>query len=365
MKRLKIHTSEAVPGMIVAEDVYTYNNQLILSIGASLTDKMITRLKFYSINELYIKLAEPDVSQSPIFSKIPDVEIIYSDKVRSTPEFKNFSNQLSSAVSDFKRSFDSIIKADEPINTKDLTSQVLSVLTTARNSIHLFDMLHCSREFDDQTYTHSINVAVICAVMGQWLHMSKNDIEVLMLCGLLHDIGKSKVPDAIMNKPSTLTDAEYSTVKMHPIQGFTILQDQNIDIRIKRCALMHHERCDGSGYPSKLKKHQIDPFAKIVAIADVYDAMTSARVYRGPLCPFEVVHLFETEGLLKYDPKYILVFLEGIVQTYLHNQVHLSNGLNGEIVMINKLALSRPIVRVDTHFIDLSREPDIYIQSII
>ena len=87
---------------------------------------------------------------------------------------------------------------------------------------------------------------------------------------------------------------------------------------------MHHEKCDGSGYPFGLKGNKIDPFAKIVAIADVYDAMTAARVYRGPLCPFQVIDIFEKEGLQKYEASFILKFLQNVVNTYINNRVLLS-----------------------------------------
>ena len=89
------------------------------------------------------------------------------------------------------------------------------------------------------------------------------------------------------------------------------------------------------------------------------------RVYRGPLCPFEVIHLFETAGFLKYDTKFILTFLEGIVQTYINNNVRLNNNMEGEIVMINKLSLSRPVIKVRDEFIDLSKHRDLYIQALI
>ena len=128
---------------------------------------------------------------------------------------------------------------------------------------------------------------------------------------------------------------------------------------------MHHERCDGSGYPFHLTSTQIDPFAKIVAIADVYDAMTSARVYRGPLCPFVAISLFENEGLQKYDANAVMTFLFNIVNTYLLNRVRLSNGMEGDIVFINRDHLAKQTVRIGDRYIDLSISSDLYIKKII
>ena len=128
---------------------------------------------------------------------------------------------------------------------------------------------------------------------------------------------------------------------------------------------MHHERCDGSGYPLGIMGPQIPTFARMVSIADVYDAMTSKRVYRGPLCPFKTIEIFEEEGIQKYDPQFVITFMENVVNTYLLNSVRLSNGLVGTIVFINKDRLSAPTVKTDTDFIDLSRTPTIKIEAII
>ena len=141
--------------------------------------------------------------------------------------------------------------------------------------------------------------------------------------------------------------------------------EYNISEAIKESALMHHERCDGSGYPLGIGENRINPYAKIVAIADVYDAMTAARVYRGPLCPFKVISIFETEGLQKYDSHYILTFLEHIANTYMNNRVRLSNGKEGDVVFMNKNSLSKPMIRCGKEFIDLSKETDIYIETFV
>ena len=128
---------------------------------------------------------------------------------------------------------------------------------------------------------------------------------------------------------------------------------------------MHHERCDGSGYPFGIRDSKIDPFAKMVAIVDVYDAMTSARVYRGPMCPFKVIDIFENEGLQKYDTHYIMTFLENIVNTYMLNRVKLNDGRVGDVVFVNRASLARPTIKCAHEFIDLSAEPSLYIEAII
>ena len=134
---------------------------------------------------------------------------------------------------------------------------------------------------------------------------------------------------------------------------------------IRNAALMHHERYDGSGYPMRISGKQIDPYARIVAIADVYDAMTAARVYRGPLCPFRVIEIFEQEGFEKYDVEYLLTFLENVVNTYLQCDCKLSDGRKAKIIFINKDKLSRPTVQCGNEYIKLADHPDLTIEELL
>ena len=119
------------------------------------------------------------------------------------------------------------------------------------------------------------------------------------------------------------------------------------------------------GYPFGLKNAKIDTFAKMVAIVDVYDAMTSSRIYRGPMCPFKFVDIFEQEGLQKYDTRFIMTFLENIVNTYMLNRVKLNDGRVGDVVFINRASLANQTIKCVNEFIDLSAEPNLHIEAII
>ncbi|MDF2540952.1 MAG: hypothetical protein K0S47_670 [Herbinix sp.] len=355
----KILTCKATPGMIVAKDIYTKDDRLVVPMNTRISDKIITRLEFFSVSDFYI-LVENENSDANTDLLLPSY-----NSVRDSEAFQRFHMAYKETVDGVKSSFDQIITDESEIDTERLLQHVNDTLTQCATNLQLFDMLHCMRQYDDTTYVHSLNVSLICNIIGKWLHFSDEDLEVITLCGLLHDLGKLMIPSQIMSKPSSLTEDEFSTVKTHTLRGYNQLKSRNLDIRVKHAALMHHERCDGSGYPYGFHNEQIDPFAKLVAIADVYDAMTSARPHRGPLCPFEVVRTFEAEGYTKYDPQYILTFLEGIVHTYLHNRVRLNNQVEGEIIMINKQSLSRPVIKVGENFIDLSKQTKLWIEAII
>lgn len=366
---MRIHVSHLMPGMITAEDVYTYDNQLIIPKNTVLNDKAITRLAFYSIIAIRIQDSRND---APInaSSAVNDTsnggeEPAYSQIIQSTPEFQKFKNDYERSIKGFGADLNDIVTKKSPINPEKVLNETADLFQENRTTLGYFHMLQNMRNYDDSTYAHSVNVALICNILTGWLSFSEEDRKLATLCGLFHDIGKLVIPDKIIKKTEKLTEEEYSIVKKHTLEGYNILKPQNINDHIKKAALMHHERCDGSGYPLAFTGDKIDKFAKIVAIADVYDAMTAARCYRGPLCPFTVIDIFEKEGLQKYESEYILCFLENIVMTYINNRVRLSNGQVGDIVFINKQNLSRPMVKCQETFIDLAERRDLHIVDIL
>lgn len=356
MDAFRIRTDQAEAGMTVASDIFSSNNQLIITKGTILDDRMITRLRFYNIYGLLIYKEDNNNDLG---------EESYIEMLRNTVEFKKFNRTYVDTISNVENNFNNVLSGESELNINELLAETNRILSEGRNGAHVLEMLHGIRNYDDLTYVHSLNVSLICSIFAGWLKFSKEDTKVLTLAGLLHDIGKMLIPREIITKDGKLTEEEFKIIKTHSIKGYQALKDHPIDIRIKYAALMHHERCDGSGYPNGFVADQIDDFAKIVAIADVYDAMTSNRRYRNAICPFDVVENFERDGFLKYDPGFLMTFMERIVQSYMHNIVRLNDGREGEVVMINKLALSRPVIRVGNHFIDLSREHKLMIEEII
>lgn len=357
MKRIK--TALLVPGMKVAQDVYNSSNILVMGKDTVLTDESITKLAFHGIYSISIKENEAGLLHAPVYEKT-----YLHSKVKDSKEFKVFKSNYEKEVKGLEDTFQDIISMQsQKIGISELCSKAACMMEDVRNGIHVFDIMHNMRDYDDSTFNHSMNVALICNVFADWMHMSEMEKEIATVCGLLHDIGKLRIPEKIVKKPSRLTDEEYKIVKTHPMEGYNILFEAKFNSSIQNAALMHHERYDGSGYPLGLRGNQIDKYAKMVAIADVYDAMTAARVYRGALCPLKVIEMFEKEGLTMFDPEYILVFMENIVQTYIKNKVRLNNGLEGEIVMLNKHKLSRPVVLCGDEVINLADCPDITIEE--
>ena len=361
MKR--VLTKKLLPGMVLANDVFPLeSSSRLLEKGTVLTEKDIARLAFYSIIDVLIEdnPAETNPEKEP-----SSPGLTYSERLKQSEDFKEFKHDFEECAGKFEHTINDIINGNEDLDLDEMMAPIYSLLGNGRTSSNIFDMLHNLRLYDDATYTHCINVALISNILAQWLRWSESEIEIATQAGLFHDIGKLLIPDSIITKPGQLTDAEYTLVKTHPQKGYDAMKSLDISTHVKNAALMHHERCDASGYPLKLRGPQIDKFAKAVAIADVYDAMTSARYYRGPLCPFIAISMFEDEGFQRYDPEMIIAFLHNIVNTYLLNTVRLNTGEIGEIIFINNTHLSRPTIKVGNDYIDLSKCPGVYIQEII
>ena len=381
----KIETRQLEEGMITVEPVVTPLGQPLAPAGSIITRQLINRMKLYRVEYAAVEgeeppapAPEPKVETKPVKepAEPPKKEAkthaqeskTHSQKVAASDEFHTFQIEYVQIVGLMKQTFTAAVKENHPIDTQSLLSQVADLFQSRKTIVEMFDMLYNMRTVTDSVYAHCLNVALISRMIGRWLHFERHELDVLTIAGLLHDIGKLLIPDEVLNKPGALTDEEFALIKKHPKLGYDILKRQTeLDSRIAKAALMHHERCDGSGYPTGLTEDFIDNFAMIVGIADVYDAMTAARSYRAPLCPFQVISNFEKDGFQKYHTKYILVFLKQIASAYQSNRAILSDGRGCTIVMLNQNSLSRPIVQFDDNScLDLSTaSKDLYIKAVL
>ena len=355
-------TSELREGMITLTDTYSTKGQLILPKDTVITRSIINKLISNSV--LIVDVSDQSISNDSEFSFMSHFTID-EEAVTRTPEYKNFKNCYDNNITMMSEQISDIVYKNAPLDVDTMLNNTLGVVNSIVSPLSIFTMLSTLKSYDDSTFNHSLNVALICNIFGKWLDMSDEDIKLLTTCGLLHDIGKLLIPDEVIKKPGRLTDEEFNLIKSHPRKGYEILQKKNANIHVQYAALMHHEKCDGSGYPFGLKEDKIDSFAQIVTIADIYEAMTAKRVYREPLSPFTVINSFEADGLKKYNPKFLLTFLERVVNSYINCKVKLSNGEEGDIVYINRISLSKPLIKTKDTFIDLSKESNVSIESIL
>ena len=287
-----------------------------------------------------------------------------SGPARKSRDYRLFNERVIKSAQLLEKSLSEyIVREDEDLNTNKLLKETREIIALSDDPVHTFRMLRRVRRYDDLTYIHSLNVAILCHEFANWMHMPEEEQDILTLAGLLHDVGKMGIPGKIIKKAGLLTDEEYELIKQHPQKGYDFLKKHPLDERIMNAALMHHERCDGSGYPQGLKADEIDDFAKIVAIADYYDALTSARVYREPHCLFEVFRMLQQERD-KFDSTYLAVFMEGVASFYIGCEVVLSNQKRARMVDTNPTDQSNPIVKMDGLIVNLAMAPDVDVKEI-
>jgi HD-GYP domain-containing protein (c-di-GMP phosphodiesterase class II) len=246
---------------------------------------------------------------------------------------------------------------------KKCSEQICEYLNKDRN---ILTLLNSVRDKNPYMYSHPVNVAFISYVIGKWMNLDKTELYNLVCAGLLHDIGKAKIRDSILNKPNKLSDTEMELIRSHPVMGYKILESLgDLESDILLGVLSHHERQNGTGYPNGLKGKQISLFSRIIAVADTYDAITSTKAYRTKSSPFKAVEDILDCSFASLDPQICQIFMNHISDFYYGSQVRLSNALIGEIIYINPTEKTKPIIRCENEFLNLSKERNLEIVEIL
>lgn len=257
------------------------------------------------------------------------------------------------------------ITATRKIPLMEIRKEVLPVILEMSNNTNVFQLFQAVKATDEYTYQHNIGVGIISTLIGKWLNLSEPEISTLSLAATLHDVGKVKVPIEILNKPGKLTNDEFAIVKKHTIYGYELLKDTvGVNPRIPLVALQHHERNDGNGYPLGLKHDKIDFFSKIIAVADIFHAMSSKRPHHNPIPYHEIISQMRKGIFGEFDPNIVSVFLDNILKRLVGENIVLTDGRVAEVVSLNPHNIETPLIKIDDEFIDLSRRNDLRIREI-
>ena len=341
------------PGMVLAEDVYGSNGDKLYSKGVKLDTRAIERIARHNIMAVTIM---EDV----------DYATTHRDKIRLSSKFKKFRDAYYDNLDIYKGIVNEMISHRTKPPVDKLMDIYIRMASLAPTGELLLDYLvNITPDVENMLYEHQFNSALIASVFATWQKMSKNDLFTLIQCAFFYDIGKFLMPRKLLFKPSKLTDIEFEKMKTHTLMGFDLLNDCGMSGSVARAALMHHERVDGSGYPSRLKLEKIDSFAQYIAIIDAYEAMSAPKTYRHALHPFQIIENFEKDGYMRYDKDKLHSILYHIAQTQLDLTARLNNGQEGIITLININKISRPLIRLkDNTLLDLSNSP-FTIESVI
>jgi putative nucleotidyltransferase with HDIG domain len=368
----KINMQDAQPGMKLAESVYVENSAGVKMLAARkgaeldagvirvLTNRGVKTIDIVSNvapppeeeiprEEIPVKIEEPKPivpqiiiqTEKPKPEKIVPVKKIVDEKLKEEA-VENVKELFSCFTPDGNLNKTTAYQAVE--NVESVIGDLLDVISDdSTGLVHINDL----KQFDEYTYHHSLSVSVLSIATGKEMGLDGGTLFRLGRCAMLHDIGKQLIPIDIINKKGKLTDEEFRTIKNHTVLGAISLKKNAIgDVELWNGMMFHHEKIDGTGYPKQLKGKDIPLFSKIIAVADVYDAITSYRSYRSPMVPSEAFEIIFKDVGIAFDYDVVKAFLAKLELYPANTIVELSNGKIGLVVPGGSTAKLRPTIRL-------------------
>lgn len=350
---MRVHVTDAKPGDRLTSDIYNRHGVPVLIQGTELQHEDISKLIMHGVDYIDIDAGSAGIS------------VDFAPDVPASPEsLKRAIPLIEQTIHGFESMFleaSATGKFDES-RVDELLGPLVSELTHQKDVV---SMLLIMERGDHYTYNHSLQVGVLSYYIATWLGYTEEEAYIAGKAGYLHDMGKSMIPDEILNKPDKLTPEEYQEMKKHTLYGFDIIRNSTSDEISAIVALQHHEREDGSGYPHGLLKEEIHPFASITAIADVYSAMISDRVYQTRQELLTVLRELHSMSFGHLNPEATQVFIRHMLPNFINKQVLLTTGQTGTIVLNNPVDYFRPLVKInENEYIDLSKERHVAIHEI-
>lgn len=338
-----LNPDQLKPGMKLAEDIRLSFGSLYIPHHTIITERHILRLIRMGIEQ--VPVMEP-------------WDIHASDKKKI---------QMRKAHIKAQEQFAAIyhrVQKGEYVSYGEVEDVVDGIIEKILDDKNILGNMMALKERDSYTYRHMINVSILSALLAKWLELPPEQVRNAAAAGLLHDIGKSLIPLDILNKPGRLTQEEFDIMKRHSLMGYDISRKLRGITEETLCAVAsHHERDNSSGYPFGLSKDRIPLLGKIVAIVDVYDAMTSDRCYRKKNSPFRALGVLQEECLERLDSNLVNVFIKNISSYLVGCMVTLSNNEQGYVLSIPPDQPHRPLIITDTGIFDLSLEMHLHIDE--
>ena len=293
---IRLPVKKLKPGMIIAQSIYNRRGASYLVKGRPLTAEYIARLDKLQMPAVTVTSSDPNFS-------LPPPEDIVQEKTRIT------------AIETVFNAFQSIEKEgtlDVGAMQSITDNLVLDIIERKQNLVQLTDI----RLHDTYTFAHSVNVAILSAMLGVLQGYSQKDLQLLTMGAMLHDVGKIDTPLELLNKPGRLTDVEFDTIKQHPGNGALRIMEMQDKLpwasTLASVAAEHHAHVNGKGYPRGLRGGQIHRYAKLVAIADVYDALTSVRPYKKAYPPSVAHNIMVRLNRGQFEPEVLNTFFDNV-----------------------------------------------------
>ena len=320
----RVQLNQLTENMTLAKSIY-HDGNLILAKGMDKLKDYVDKLEKFGIFSVYVK---DDVSV--------DIEVSDAIHYETREKCKRILNNCFNTI-----------KNQGNLSNNIIDEMVISILSDLFEKEDVIVSMADIGVKDDATLIHSVNTAVFSVLTGRRMNLSEIELKNLAEGALLHDIGKVLISSNILLKDGKLSDDEFANIKEHSLLGYEILLERtNMSEEARKIALQHHERLDGSGYPYGLYGDQISKLARIVAVSDVYDALTAERCYRKSMSNFKAYSIIKQDVGIKYDEEVFKKFMLNIAVYPNGVVVHLSDGTHGIVSRQNKGMPFRPVVRV-------------------
>lgn len=341
IKRRQIYTRQLKPGMKIDHPVMDRMGRELVARGAEVDDYQIEGLIRLGIMTVYIQEYVKETEQGE--PKLSDAARRNVEKYRADDRSKvTLSDSVRKRVSE---GIQYIYNDTESENFADTTNSIAASLLAAieENDAMAVDITSLKTS-DEYTFKHSVDVATIGMIIAKTLGLPSQQIYEIGISGLLHDVGKTKVPPEILNKPARLDREEFEIMKQHSVYGYRILQERgDYNEAIEMGVLQHHEKMNGSGYPVGAYGGNISSYARILAVADIYDALVTERPYKAAFSQRDAVEMIMSMTS-ELDMKAMHAFLESTILYPVDSYVELSNGEVARVVKNNPKFIMRPTV---------------------
>lgn len=336
----KVRIDNVAQGAIIAQDIHANDGRMLISRGAHYRGSFLGRLQNAGILEIFIEEDDPTAREKP--NQEDPLQALQQEVLIDDVIYEKTRKQAEQQIMKIMVRLGSM----RHTHMNKLFHVVESIMEQLLSQPDLVLSLSKLRSIDDYTYEHSVNVCVISILIGIDLFMEKEVLRELGVGAILHDIGKVGVSERIIKKPGKLYPVEFDEIKRHTELGYQILKGAGFSENVARIALYHHERIDGSGYPHHLEAHDIPLFARVVAIADFYDAISNNRIYRKAMTPDNAYREVIKTSTNHLDEVLVEKFLRHIHMYPVGRGVVLNSMEKGVVIRQNHLMPESPVVRV-------------------
>ncbi|MGZ4113427.1 MAG: HD-GYP domain-containing protein, partial [Tumebacillaceae bacterium] len=296
---------------VLARDLFGHTGKLILPKGTLLTHSKIVLMKQFAVSEVWV------LDRLSALNKLsPATAQAYQNTVACM------------------RSLFHMARRGPAIDLSAAYRALHDLSLACKSETNFLHLITHLRTFDDYSFQHSVRVGVLSRRIAEWMGLSELECQELFIAAALFDIGKCRIDEQILNKPGRLTQEEYEHVKQHAVYGYNILSHSGLPEHLAAVALNHHERMNGTGYPRRLQGEEIDLYSRIVAVADVFNAMTSQRVYHTQMTYYRVLDELLQNAFGELDPAIVSVFVNKMTTFLIGNEVILSDGTTGTVVLV-------------------------------